>query len=79
MKVLNDTKLFPNYSKVISMIFPQLIKNPFVKEKLEDYALGVFFCNSLDLCYDPCHVVKHESQHSIFSLKKSYVIIHVYA
>ena len=23
--------------------------------------LGVFFCDSLDLCYDPCHVIKHES------------------
>ena len=22
--------------------------------------LGVFFCDSLDLCYDPCHVIKHE-------------------
>ena len=27
-------------------------------------AEGVFFCDSLDLCYDPCHVlcvIKHES------------------
>ena len=23
--------------------------------------LGVFFCDSLDLCYDACHVIKHES------------------
>ena len=23
--------------------------------------LGVFFCDSLDLCYNPCHVIKHES------------------
>ena len=23
--------------------------------------MGVFFCDSLDLCYDPCHVIKHES------------------
>ena len=22
--------------------------------------LGVFFCDSLDLCCDPCHVIKHE-------------------
>ena len=21
----------------------------------------VFFCDSLDPCYDPCHVIKHES------------------
>ena len=24
-------------------------------------SLAVFFCDSLDLCYDPCHVMKHES------------------
>ena len=24
-------------------------------------SVGVFFCDSLDLCYDPCHVIKHES------------------
>ena len=32
-------------------------------EKLIEYfsrlqALGVFFCDSLDLCYDPCHVIQ---------------------
>ena len=27
---------------------------------LKDQTLGVFFCNSLDLCHDPCHVIKHE-------------------
>ena len=43
-----------------------------------DLSLGVFFCDSLDPCYDPCHVIKHESLHSIFSLKHSYVMIHVY-
>ena len=42
------------------------------------FAEGVFFCDSLDPCFDPCHVIKHESQPSIFSLKKSYVMIHVY-
>ena len=23
--------------------------------------LAVFFCDSFDPCYDPCHVIKHES------------------
>ena len=23
--------------------------------------VGVFFCDCLDLCYDLCHVIKHES------------------
>ena len=26
-----------------------------------NFTVGVFFCDSLDLCYDPCHVIKHES------------------
>ena len=25
------------------------------------WTVGVFFCDGLDLCYDPCHVIKHES------------------
>ena len=40
---------------------------------------GVFFCDSLDPCYDPCHVIKHELKHKILSMKKSHVMIHVYA
>ena len=24
--------------------------------------MGVFFCDSLDLCYDPCHVIKHDQK-----------------
>ena len=42
-------------------------------------AMGVFFCDSLDPCYDPCHVIKHELKHKILSMKKSHVMIHVYA
>ena len=37
-----------------------LVSNPF-REAGCFHLLGVFFCDSLDLCYDPCHVIKHES------------------
>ena len=42
-------------------------------------SVGPFFCDSLHCCLDPCHVWLHESKHKISSMKKSHVIIYVYA
>ena len=50
--LLLDTAIITirKYNQLTSDIFPCFISS-----------LGVFFCDSLDLCYDPCHVIKHES------------------
>ena len=37
-------------------------KVPLALSKCLSKSMGVFLCNSLDLCYDPCHVIKHESK-----------------
>ena len=45
----------------------------------KDHTLGQFFCNSLHYCLDPCHVWLYESKHRILFMKKSHVMIYVYA
>ena len=40
---------------------PYLSINKLVDTSIGLATMGVFFCDSLDLCYDPCHVIKHKS------------------
>ena len=49
-------KSYPDYARSCQKLGPT-----FFVILGQTYILGVFFCDSLDLCYDPCHVIKHES------------------
>ena len=64
----------PTYNFHSPLPFFKFLNDEFRKTHTIDTCLyknsmGVFFCNSLDLCNDPCRVIKHESSIAFFHWK----------
>ena len=59
--VLDKLVLMSSLHETQPTIQRLLSGNEFSGRQIMLDTVGVFFCDSLDLCYDPCHVIKHES------------------